>query len=228
VTGSVGKVTINGEPAARFYLCLRFYNGGSGSTRATTQTGQDGKYPVSNVPYLGPGQVYYVRYANQSDHDSLLSGWCTRVITEFGANSSVDAGDFDLGNVYESTPAPGDTVLLPVTFTWLKRTYSTSDSYELDLFNPSAPEPYFYTAPLGYVNQTTLTVLPPGFQFGPVYGWYMAVYSPDGGYGESYYYYEITFSGKSLKGNPTESGKICLVENPRLTFGSEEERPGKP
>jgi hypothetical protein len=83
---------------------------------------------------------------------------------------------------------------LPVTFTWIPRPASPTDSYEFELFDPANEEPYFYTdPPLGYVSSFTLQDLPNGFDEGVEYGWAISVLSPEGGFGGSYYYFPITF-----------------------------------
>jgi hypothetical protein len=65
--------------------------------------------------------------------------------------------------------------------------------------------PYFFTdPPLGYVGSYTLNSLPPGFTTGYPYVWDMWVYSPDGGYGISYWAYYVTFSTTGLEVKATE------------------------
>ena len=108
-------------------------------------------------------------------------------------------GNFDIADIPLVSPSSGATVGLPQTFQWTRRTASPTDSYELNLYDYVDFNPWWWTAPpLGYVNSYTLNSLPTGFTSGTTYAWYVAAYSPDGGYGESYYSYQVTFSGGGL------------------------------
>lgn len=194
VPGLTGHVTMSGAPIAGIPLDLRFYNGSSYSTYASTTTGADGSYLFSGVPALLPGQNYYVRYNNDTQDDTRLATWHTADNTTYNATSLVSFAAFDIANIVLSAPEPGATVELPVTFHWIPRAASPSDSYMLELFDLSNDEPYFYTDPfLGYVSSYTLQERPGGFEKGVEYGWGIIANSPEGGFGYSYYYYRITF-----------------------------------
>jgi hypothetical protein len=105
-------------------------------------------------------------------------------------------GTFDLADIVLVAPNSGATSALPVTFQWISRPSTPLDSYELNLYNPANLNQWWRTVPpLGYVNTYTLNGLPSGFAAGVQYAWFTAAYSPDGGYGESYWAPYITFSG---------------------------------
>jgi uncharacterized repeat protein (TIGR01451 family) len=195
--GIHGHVTFNGATASGVSLLLRFYNGSSWSTLATTTTDINGNYYFLSAPTLGGGQQYHVRYLNNSDNTKLYF-WDTRYLTTYTAGTSVAIGDFDIANIPLVSPSSGAIVSLPQTFQWTRRSATTTDSYEFDLFNPGNPPnytPVWWTyPPLGYVSSYSLNSLPSGFSPGVQYGWFIAVYSPDGGYGESFYYRPVTFS----------------------------------
>jgi hypothetical protein len=192
--GINGTVTENGVPVAGVALDLRFFNGASFSTLASTTTDAEGDYFFTGIPSLAPGQTYYVRYLN-SNTPSRLFTWHTRVLNTYAAGTLADAGNFDIANIELVSPAAGATVPLPQTFLWTKRLASPTDNYEFNLFDYADNNPYFYTVPpLGYVGGYTLTGLPPGFGTGTPYVWTMWTYSPDGGYGISYWAYSVTFS----------------------------------
>ncbi len=228
VPGISGKVTIMGNPAYGIHLYLRFYNGASWSTLAETYTDSNGNYVFSNVPSLSPGQIYYVRFVNESYNDSLLCCWWTANITSYTAGNPVPAGSFDLANIELTDPAPGANVALPTTFSWIKRAATQMDSYEVNLFNPAAQNPYFFTNMLGYVNQYVLAGLPSGFRYNTGYGWFMAVYSPDGGYGESYYYHPIYFHSGASQPDSADLGAISGDINRQPLFRTGMEKPIRP
>lgn len=188
-----GKVTMNGSPASNVPLDLRFNDGTSWSTFASTTTDAKGNYIFQNAPALKNGQKYYVRYLNNSDPSRLYT-WHTPENTTYGSVTTVVFDPFDIANIILQSPEPGATVSLPVTFTWTLRPASPNDNYEFNLFDPADGNPYYYTnPPLGYKNAYGLRSLPANFVKGVEYGWDIFVYSPDGGYGESYYYYPVTF-----------------------------------
>jgi uncharacterized repeat protein (TIGR01451 family) len=199
--GICGRVTYNGNGASGVPLYLRFYNGSSWSTLATGATDPSGNYAFTSVPSLSGGQLYYVLFTN-SANSALLSLWKTRQLTSYTASSNVVIGDFDLANVYMTSPAPGTTVSLPYTFQWNVRPATSSDSYEFNLYHSSGA-PYWSTVPpLGYAGSYTLNSLPADFNPSIWYRWYVAVRSPDGGYGESYYVRDVMFSNTGSAPQP--------------------------
>jgi uncharacterized repeat protein (TIGR01451 family) len=193
-TGICGRVTLNGSPAGGVSLALRYYNGSAWSTRATKTTGADGSYAFTSVPALGPGQEYYVRYQNSAGTAGRLWVWGTKTLTTYAAGSNVEMGISDIADIALTAPGSGDAVSLPYTFQWTPRPASLSDTYEFDLYDANADTPYFYTPHLGYVGGYSLNCLPAGFAFGTYYLWDVWVYSPDGGYGISYWSNWIQFS----------------------------------
>lgn len=212
--GIYGYVTENGVPAIGVTLELRFWNGMSWSTRATTTTAPDGLYTFTNAPSLSPGQYYYVRYLNTTTATRLYT-WHTQTLRTYYTGASDYIGNFDIANVALVVPAPGAIVPLPTTFRWSPRPATASDSYEFDLFDPNTGDPYFFTdPPLGYVGSYILGGLPPGFRTGTAYVWNIWVYSPDGGYGISYYAYYVMFS--TTAGQATAEGLRRSIETKDL------------
>lgn len=197
----IGRVTLNGTGMPGIYLELRFYNGSSWSTVATTNTVADGSYSFVNAPGLSPGQYYYVRYLNGSDSNRLCC-WSTRLLDSSNNGQTVAAGNFDLANISLQAPAPGAHVTLPQQFQWTVRPGIPTDSYELDLYDPGNQNTSWYTPPLGYVGSYNLSSLPGNLSYGWGYGWYVGVYSPDGGYGASYWAYLVTFENSGGSNNP--------------------------
>jgi hypothetical protein len=198
--GICGRVTYNGigSSAAGIPLALRFYNGAIWSTLATTNTASDGSYSFNGVPSLGAGQRYYVLYLNNTN-PAFLYYWQTALLTSFTASMGVTMGGFDIANIPLVSPFPGASVALPYTFQWTPRPATPSDSYEFNLYYQSG-SPWWWTPKLGYVGSYILSSLPAGFYPGSNYGWYVAVYSPDGGYGESFYYRNVMFSNTGSSG----------------------------
>ncbi|MBI5877728.1 MAG: PD40 domain-containing protein [Chloroflexi bacterium] len=180
-----GRVTYTGTPAANVSLDLRFYNGSSWSTAASTTTGADGKYSFLNVPSLGANQGYYVRYRNSSDASRLWS-WSTRLLTSYTNGTDVAIGDFDVANIKLTAPPDQAAWSLPLLFTWIARPQSPSDSYVFTIYDAATGSPFAQTFPLGYVNQFTLNSLPPTFTYNHLYAWEIWACAPDGGCGISY------------------------------------------
>jgi hypothetical protein len=179
-------VRLGGAPAAGVDLELRFFDGSSWSTRASTTTNGEGWYAFGAQPSLGAGQWYYVLYRNNSETAGRLWLWGTRSLSGYKTGDTVDLGRFDIANIALGAPGNGAEVALPFTFTWTPRPATPGDSYEFNLFDPFTNDPYFFTQPpLGYVGGYTLNTLPPGFSTDGLYVWDMWVYSPDGGYGIS-------------------------------------------
>lgn len=191
--GVYGRVTYNGTGARFIELNLRFYNGASWSTAATMTTDSNGNYQFANVPSLGVGQVYYVRYGPNNTESWYLFAWYGPHITSYTAGTSVHGGNFDIVNVNLQSPAHRTTLPLPVNFTWTKRSIGT-DIYRWILFDPSNPDTSWITGDLGYVDSFTLRNLPSGAEYGKQYGWYVQVYNGPDSFGVSYYYSSITFS----------------------------------
>ncbi len=188
-----GQVTLNGGPAAGESLELRFYDGADYSTVATTSTGPDGGYEFTGVPSLAPGQSYYVRYRNHTNTPGRLWVWGANPLTVYAAGSSARGGDFDIADIALISPPDWVSLALPRFFNWTPRPATPSDSYELDIYDPSDGDPYFFTDKLGYVDGFNVTGLPDGLEGGVEYVWEVWVYSPDGGYGISFESRRVTF-----------------------------------
>jgi hypothetical protein len=192
-------VALNGSPIVGVSLDLRFYDGSAWSTSATTTTDSAGHFTFQNAPSLGPGQKYYVLYQNTAGTAGRLWVWGTRALTSYTAGSSEEFGNFDIADIPLVAPPNDTTVALPYTFQWTPRPATPSDTYELDIYDPTDLVPYFYTnPPLGYVGSYTLSKLPAGFKLWVKYLWEIWVYSPDGGYGISYEARLVTFQNKGL------------------------------
>ena len=196
--GIHGQVKQNGTNTSDVPLDLRFYNGSSYSTVMTTTTISDGTFQFIDVPSLNPGQTYSVLYLNLLGESGRLHQWITRELDSYILGSNVDIGTFDIADIPLVSPAHLETVSLPQVFQWTRRSATTNDSYEWNLFDLYGG-PWWWTDPaLGYVDNYTLNSLPAGFSTGTEYGWNLWVYSPDGGYGISYYYRRVSFSNSGL------------------------------
>ena len=165
----------------------------------TTTTASDGTFQFIDVPSLNPGQTYFVGYINLLGESGRLWQWVTRELDSYILGSDVDIGTFDIADIMLVSPADMETVSLPQVFQWTRRSATTSDSYEWNIFDPSDGDPWWWTDPaLGYVDNYTFNSLPAGFYTGTEYGWNVWVYSPDGGTGISYYYRRVFFSNSGL------------------------------
>jgi hypothetical protein len=201
-----GTVTHGLDYAPNVVLDLRFYDGATWSTIATTTTDNQGYYAFINMPSLNAGQRYYVRYLNTTNYAFLFT-WHTLPITSYTAGQQVAGGDFSITNIHLYDPYPGAWITFPYTFRWQLRNTYTTDSYELNLFDYEDGDPYFYTPPLGFVETYTLNSRPDGFGDNIPYAWDMWVYGPggsaEGNFGISFYANIIYFYSTNSGDEPT-------------------------
>lgn len=181
--GISGRVTLNGAPVSNTVVELRFFDGYSWSTRANVALHPfNGSFLFSDVPSLGPGQLYYVLYRRELSYNPGLTLWSTRTLTSYTKGDSVFIGAFDVADAPLLEPADEAAVYFPVNFRWGPRGVAPTDSYEFNLFDPYDLDPYLY-AILGYTGEFTLYSLPPVLNIGDLYAWYIGINALDGGYG---------------------------------------------
>lgn len=215
--GLGGRVNLNGAGISGISLDLRFFNGSAWSTVATTTSSADGTYSFLNVPYLSPGQYYYVRYLNSTGPGRVCC-WATRLLNSNSNGTTVASGNIDIADIALQSPNPGETISVYVPLQWATRYASPSDSYELDLYDPYNANTYWYSSPLGYTGSAAINHSLAGFNPHQLYAWYIGVFSPDGGYGESYYARGVYFDDTIKPGSQPEMLK------PRNIPGSNERR----
>ena len=206
--GIYGHVSYNGSDASGIYLVLRHYNGSEWVTEGSAvATDSNGDYMFTGAPTLGSGEVYYVRYENGNngnlDVTDYLSAWYSFQLSSYTAGTSVHGGDFDIADIVQVSPDSSATVTLPQTFTWTRRSATTSDSYAFNLYDPDDSNTEYESEKLGYVDNYTLNSLPSGFVYDKQYAWYVKAYAPDDGFGYPYYARYITFTGGGATDTPT-------------------------
>jgi M6 family metalloprotease-like protein len=191
--GIYGTVTDHGTPLGGVQVQLRFYDGITWSTAATTTTAPDGLYSFKNSVSLSAGQVYYVLFPNAENDNNRLYYWGTKTIAAYSLGQEINIGDFDVADIVIGNPSSGTATPFPVTFNWTRRAATLTDSYHLLIYRESDWSFVYDSGPLGYVASKTLGGLQSGMSFNTLYGWFPVVTSADGGFGESYYYKRITF-----------------------------------
>ncbi len=203
VQGIYGHVNLNGSPVTGVILELRSNAAGSFTTIMTTTTKTGGLYNFLGVPALPALKEYYVRFQNTQFTAGRLWFWRTKSITSYTLGSDVLIGDFDIGDISLGTPADGASISIPATFNWTRRTATTTDSYELEIYTPGYTIRW-YSNSLGYVNSYVLSSMPAGLSAEPFIYWEVWVYPPDylpadrGPYGVSLDTHTITFSALGL------------------------------
>ena len=204
-----GRVTDGGIGAAGVSLDLRYFDGSDWSTLVSTTTTSGGNYQFKDVPPLGTGEAYLVRYLNTIDQ-SRLGTWETRHLTGLTSGGMINLGSFDIANIALTAPIYGHETSLPRQFSWTRRPATQGDSYKFNLFDIYDYVPKFTSIPLGYANSYDLASLPAGFYNCNPYYWAITVNSPDGGWGGSLWAYEVTFysaaSYNGIYGCVTEGG----------------------
>ncbi|HUF38538.1 MAG TPA: hypothetical protein VMN57_08445 [Anaerolineales bacterium] len=214
--GIHGVVTSNGSAAANVFLELRFYNGTSWSTSATTTTDSNGMFIFLNPPKLLANQLYYVLFPNSTDNTSQLAAWGTAVLDSYDGGP-VHIGDFDIADIVLVAPVSGASVALPRQFTWQKRSATPTDSYEFNLTDFADGDPWFWTdPPLGYVDSYNLTSLPGDFESDFFYVWFMFVYDNQGGFGISYWARFVSFT--NLQNPEAAPDKAPVPVNTLISF----------
>lgn len=212
--GITGKVTEKGAPAANVALELRYFDGTSFSTKATTKTNGNGVYLFDGIASLGQGQIYYVRFGPNESNAARLYVWFGPDIKSYNAGSQTKGGDFDIADVLLLEPQDGASQPLPVTFKWQRRGVPT-DSYRVVLFDPGSNDSWI-TEDLGDVGSSTISELPPEIKEGKQYGWYVEVYNGPGSYGVSYYFNYITFQGLSRQAPGQEYPSLFMQRGDEL------------
>ncbi len=197
--GIFGKVTYQGAPASGAWIQVWHCNVVSTGWACLeapqyTTSGPDGIYQFTTAPTLGSDQVYAVQFYNNFNDSRYLYLWNSFPIYSYTAGQAVSGGDFDIADVTLLSPTDAITIGLPVTFQWLPRSATPSDSYQVELMKLDTEIGWYRTPHLGYVNSYVLNSLPADYTFDVKYGWEMWVYSPDGGNGLSRQHRTVTFS----------------------------------
>jgi hypothetical protein len=215
-----GRVTINGQPAAGRTVTMRYWNGSAYSNWASVTTDANGRYAFRNInlPPIGGGKDFYVRWTNDTQTPGYLAAWyCADVV---GAPTDLYTCNMEIGDVTLADPPGGSTINLPYIFRWDRRSLTT-DSYRVE-FNSATFEQRYITAPLGYVSQWQMTNLPGTMVVGTQYFWGIRVHGPNG-YGESRLLRSVRFNDTSSPPLAGESGEDLPGEVVREA--GEKERP---
>lgn len=235
-TGIQGRVVEHGQPVGGVALQLRFFNGAGWTTLRTTTTGSDGQYAFENIPTLGSGQAYYVRYDNDGNQNRLRA-WLTETVTQYTWGSYKRLGQFDVGDILLGVPSSGAYVELPCTFAWngwwLRA--PTDVTYEFNIYEWRTGNPWAYRN-VGYVSDFTVTSLPPGFIYEAWYIWEIWVYEASGGFGISRNANSVLFRAydghqcaSAARAEPSDTAPVlALTARPSLSpwLESEIPRPG--
>ena len=189
-----GHVTQGGTSAGGVALGLRFYNGASWSTQAEAVTDAAGHFQFLGQAPLTGTQRYQVVFENAAADDSRLAWLGTRQLTQFGADSQVEIGNFDIGAVQLAQPAHNATLGLPGTFRWSPRPSASSDNYAVRVYDTNDFNPLYVSPYVGYGDHYTLASLPAGFNYGTAYTWDVILLAADGATGVSRQARTVLFS----------------------------------
>ncbi|OQA15674.1 MAG: hypothetical protein BWY63_02881 [Chloroflexi bacterium ADurb.Bin360] len=215
VPGIYGQVNLGGVPVSGVSLQLRYFDGSTWSTRATTTTDTGGKYSFTGIPALSSGQRYYVLYDNPSGTaNGRLWGWYGADIISYTGTAMVSGGNFDIKDITLQSPSNGATVTLPATFRWGLRGI-TSDHYRVFFYDSVADESAL-TNDLNYVSQINITGLPDGWPSGRTYFWWVWVCqdSTCTAYGEAFSSHTVTIHYTMLQNGGSNTISDIVWQTP--------------
>jgi hypothetical protein len=182
-----GQVEVDGSfPNEAVPLVLRRFDGTSATNIMTITTSVEGEYEFLNVPPLATEDSNYrISFLNRTFNENWLSQYVSAPLTGCAPGDQIEYPAFDLYKIELLSPGIGATVSLPTTFTWQRRPATPTDNYR---FWVGGGDPFVQHRldNLGYVDQVTLDTLPPSFEYGDYYSWYMDVRDPQGGTGYSF------------------------------------------
>jgi hypothetical protein len=203
-TGIFGYVTQNGQPAGNVTLDLRKIQNSIVTIAGETTTDSKGYYQFLDASSLAAGEnyqvVYYFSYGS-NNVAGRLAWWKTKTISTYTQGQNVNIGNFDIADVALSSPPRDASQALPLTFSWIRRAISRSDSYLLKIedYDPIAVSytDKFTSPNLGYVNHFIFQTSnwPSGMVVDHVYFWFVMIVAPDTGTGASSLMRTITFTG---------------------------------
>ena len=182
-------------------LKLSFWDGTVwNSTSYAATTDGAGRYAFTGVATISTGQWYEVVYGPNTTDPRYLNGWYGPNLEAYTMGTSVRGGDFDIADVSLQTPPSGATVLLPYTFSWLRRSTPT-DTHGWAMFDPQNQSDWWETGELGAWSTYDLPWLPTGAVYDKQYGWIVQVFNGPDSLGESYYYFTVTFRAPTVGGS---------------------------
>lgn len=188
-TSIYGRVNWYGNGIADVPLELRFFDGDTFTTIATTTTDIEGNYDFTGIPSLGPDQLYYVRFLNETGNPDFLWGWWGNYITEHFAGESVRGGDFDISEVPLNSPDTPDDQYFPVDFAWSPRGWYPEEGYIVEIWND---EEWYWSPLQGNVGSLELDRLPPEITAATDSWWDLVILAKDG-YGVSWDMHQLKF-----------------------------------
>jgi len=200
-SGISGTVTYKNVPLSNRIIDLYFYNGQTNWLTATT-TDSNGNYSFTNVSPLKSGEFYIVEWYNNEEDDRYLYVWDC-IFSDM--DNAPYRCSFDVEDVTQISPAAGETISLPYTFSWKKHVIPT-DTYEFVIVDLADSDPFWASGSVGTQNSYLLSALPSGFLTNTRYGWSVTVYNQNG-FGFGYYYYYVYFNNtKNSLENPGVDG----------------------
>jgi len=179
--GIYGQITQNGTPVAGATVWLQVEFGGSWYTYLETTTDASGNYRFTDVLSLGgPATAYGVTFINDTHTPGRVWQWLGDPISSYTAGANLNVGTYEVSDIALTSPADPYTSTVPVTFQWIRRSY-TSDDYELWIYDGNF-DPQWATEPsLGYASSYNLTSLSgTGLTTGTPYNWDLIFYGPNG------------------------------------------------
>ena len=193
--GLWGVVTYNGQPAPGamidLWRCtLEADRCVAKAKLDTVMTADDGSYSFTQVAATDARTALYVVFDNPRDIRDYLNFWRAPNVVGYNGRDTVQAGRFDIANVFLQEPAPSARVVNPARFRWTPRA-SRVDSYCV-MFLDANREPLVPCVPLSYTDVGVMDV-DGVLSYNVPYNWNGWVEVPGQGYGESFYYRSVTF-----------------------------------
>ena len=212
-----GTLLEKGKPAAGATVYLFGYT--DENTDAKTVTDTQGKFNFYDLPNLDYDESYFICYQNEEMNANRLLFYCADEIYSFNHLTPLTLDSMEISDIGLSTPSDGAHVSLPTTFSWSPRTFSTSDWYEVDLFEPGYEGyiPVCWTDAFSYRSNITIGSISgcSAIQINTPVEWGMWVYAPVGGYGASFTTHTVYFNNYGSNANA-----LAGDEEPAIQFRS--------
>ncbi len=218
-----GQLLADGAPAPGQAVTLQRYNSTTNEVVLTTTTTITGYYQFVNPPVLAQGDKYDVFFGPNLSHPEYVFAWFGPDIVSYVAGQTASGGVLNIADAPLLSPADGATLIFPATLTWRRRT-TTTDSYHVVLYDPTARTVLWRSDALGYQDSLTLRSIAdvPNLELGKTYLWWLEITDSTtngNSSGLSYGDWRVSFTQPAaLTPTPTRTATMTPTATPTPTL----------